>query len=258
MADEVIEAVVEQPVETPKTPAEVAEVNVPEVQPELPLAEPEVAEVKEEVKEPEKPEETQDWRDKQLRKQHAKIKDRERALAEATQRIADLEVLAKRPADGEAAPTQNYSRDEIQREATRIVQQQNYARELETTNSAGEKAYGKDWSASLENLATLGTVEMDVMQGILGTDAPAKVLYELGKNPAEYQRIMELEPHRRQTEFVKLSLQPAKAKPSNAPAPTEPVKARVSPSVEMSDKMTDEQWYAARAKDRQAKFAKRA
>ena len=256
MADEeVVEAVEVEPAkEAPKAPEVTAEV----AEPELPLAEPEKTEPVAEA-EPEKPEEpAPDWKDKELRKKHAQIKDRDRLLAEREKEIEDLRVLAQRPADGKPVPT--LSRDEIQREATRIVEQQNYARSLETTNAEGEKAYGKDWTASLETLATFGTVEPDTMRGILGTDAPAKVLYELGKNPAEYQRIMEIsDPVRRQTEFVKLSLKTEqKPRPSNAPAPTEPVKARVSPSTDLSDRDSDEAWYAKRAAQRAARQKQRA
>lgn len=261
MSDEVeVPAVeVEQPKETPKPEAEIRSQDAD--QPELPLAaEPEVAAAEPEAKEPEPTPQEQDWRDKEIRRKHAQNQEYKRQLAEREKEIEDLRVLAQRPADGSnPTPAQGLSREDVQREAQRIVAQQTYERELIDINSAGEKDYGQDWNKALETLSTLGTVEHDTMRGIMATDAPAKVFYTLGKYPAEYQRIMDIaDPARRQTEFVKLSLKAAAAKPSNAPAPTEPVKARVTPSVSLSDKDSDEDWYAKRKAQRDARFAKRA
>lgn len=214
------------------------------------------------------PVQTQDWRDKELKRKHAQIKERERQIAEYEKRIADLEALAQRaaqsPADG-AAPAVDLTRpqptpprltqDQIQAEARKLFEQQQYQDNLLRINSAGETTYKDQWAKALENLATFGEFENGTMQSIMATDAPEKVLYELGKNPAEYQRIMELPVPRRHTEFVKLSLkqEAPKPKPSNAPAPTEPVHGHVMPSNELSDKDDDETWYKKRALQREAR-----
>lgn len=211
------------------------------------------------------PVQTQDWRDKELKRKHAQIKERERQIAEYEKRIADLEVLAQRAPQATNGETQSsveltkpapqMTQAQIQVEARKLFEQQQYQDNLLRINTAGETSYKDQWAKALENLATFGEFETGTMQSIMATDAPEKVLYELGKNPAEYQRIMELPAPRRHTEFVKLSLkqEAPKPKPSNAPAPTEPVQARVAPSSELSDKDDDETWYKKRALQREAR-----
>lgn len=198
--------------------------------------------------------EQQDWRDKELRKKHAQLKERDRELERIRKENEDLRVLAQRPkpAAGEepvvdlprtTAPAM--TQDQVKEAARQLREQERYQENLVSINSTGEKNYGKDWAKALDNLATLGTVEPRTMQAIIGTDDPAKVLYELGKNPAEYQRIMELPEHRQHTEFVKLSLKQApKAVVSAAPEPVETVRGRVTPSAMPQDSDDDDTWYA--------------
>lgn len=260
MADEKTEVVADEPqfkLETPNmdeqssAPKEVVEPVIPDK--EKPGDE-EKAEVKEIVKADEveeKPAAEQiDWKDKELKRKHAQIKERDRELETIRKENEDLRALAARQPAKEGdepvkeRPSANMSQAQIQEAAKQLRDQERYQDDLTRINADGEKNYKGEWAKSLENLATLGTVEMPVMQGILATDDPAKVLYELGKNPAEYQRIMELRPERRQTEFVKLSLKAvAKLRPSAAPEPVETVRGRVTPSVEPQDSDTDEEWY---------------
>lgn len=219
-------------------------------EPEDKKEEPKVEEEKskEEVVAKEEAPEPEDWRAKELRRKHAQIKERDRQLDEKNKEIEDLKVLAVRsPAKDEEKTERaqpNLTQSQIQEAARQLRDQERYQEDLTKINADGEKNYGKEWAKSLENLAQLGTVEMPTMQGILATDDPAKVLYELGKNPGEYQRIMELRPERRQTEFVKLSLktQPKKVV-SSAPEPVETVRGRVSTGAMPQDTDSDEDWY---------------
>lgn len=259
MADEKTEVVADElqlKLETPNmdeqssAPKEVVEPVIPDK--EKPGDEEKAAEAKEPEKTEaeEKPAETVDWKDKELKRKHAQIKERDRELETIRKENEDLRALAARQPIKEGdepvkeRPAANMSQAQIQEAARQLRDQERYQDDLTRINADGEKNYRGEWAKSLENLATLGTVEMPVMQGILATDDPAKVLYELGKNPAEYQRIMELRPERRQTEFVKLSLKAApKQKPSAAPEPVETVRGRVTPSAEPQDSDTDEEWY---------------
>lgn len=263
--DNVPELPLEAPQEQPQETAQAAEA-VAEEQPaqaaatEAPAA-PEATEA-----------EAQDWRDKELRRKHAQIKEKDRELERIRKENEDYRALAQRaqqqPAADGAAPIQDLQRapapqslteTQVEERARQLREQERYQENLVSINTTGEKNYGKDWAKSLDNLATLGTVEPDTMQAIIGTDDPAKVLYELGKNPAEYQRIMELPKHRQPTEFVKLSLkqEAPKPKPSNAPAPTEPVQSRVTPSADLSDKDDDDTWYKKRQAQRAARRKER-
>lgn len=251
----------------PLEPEQEAQVEVPAE--EAPVAAEAVSEVTEPESEVEASAGKPDWRDKELKRKHAKLKELERTLAEREKEAADLRAIAEaRPATIAAAPEapvelprapQSMTPAQIQEAARQLREQERYQENLVKINQAGETAYKAEWAKALENLATLGVVEQDTMQAILGTDAPEKVLYELGKNPAEYQRIMDLPKNRQHTEFVKLSLkqEAPKPKPSSAPAPTEPIQARVQPSSELSDKDDDDTWYKKRAAMRSARRKER-
>jgi hypothetical protein len=244
-------------VEVEIPPAEAVEKKEPEKKDEV-VAEAKVDDeaAKSEQAEPE------DWRAKELRRKHAQIKERDRQLADQAAKIKDLEELATRaaPAEGEkVAPVvrPDMSQAQIQAAARALRDQERYAEDLTNINNAGEKNYGKEWGKSLENLASFGEVEMPTMQGILATDDPAKVLYELGRNPAEYQRIMDLPAARRQTEFVKMSLKQAPKKTvSSAPEPVETVRGRVTPSALPQDSDDDDTWYKKWNEHQQAKRKK--
>jgi hypothetical protein len=273
MADENTEVVADEPQLKLETPNMDEQSSAPKevVEPVIPDKEKPGDEEKPEVKEPvkaeeveEKPAETVDWKDKELKRKHAQIKERDRELETIRKENEDLRALAARPVkEGEEKPTErpaaNMTQAQIQEAARVMRDQERYQDDLTRINADGEKNYKGEWAKSLENLATLGTVEMPVMQGILATDDPAKVLYELGKNPAEYQRIMELRPERRQTEFVKLSLKAvAKPKPSAAPEPVETVRGRVTPSALPQDSDDDDTWYAKWEAHQEAKRKKSA
>lgn len=224
--------------------------------------EPEVAEV---VETEERPAEQVDWKDRELKRKHAQIKERDRQLAEQAQKIADLEALANRPADGteetvKPARQPQLSESEIERRVQLKYEQDKYDQDLVTINDAGIKNYGKEWDTALGNLATMGNVETQTMNAIRATDDPAKVLYELGKNPAEYQRIMELAPARQANEFAKLALKQAPKKTvSAAPEPVETIRTRATPSDAMPpDNATDDEWYAAWNARQEAKRKKSA
>lgn len=206
-----------------------------------------------ETKEPEKAEteevEQVDWKDKELKRKHAQNKEKDRKIAELEQRNADLERLATNPVKEGEEPvkttTQSMTQAQIQEAARQLRDQDRYQDNLTAINTAGEKNYGKEWGKALENLATLGTVEMPTMKAILATDAPEKVLLELGKNPSEYLRIMELAPERQANEFAKLALKAAPKKTvSSAPEPVESVRGRVTPSALPQDSDDDDTWYA--------------
>ena len=192
------------------------------------------------------------WAKRELGQKQKQVQERTKKLTEAEQRIAALEEMlqngkTEQPIEDHPlqTPTQNMTQAQIRAAAEQLREQDRYQEDLARINTAGEGTYKAEWGKALENLAALGTVEMPTMQAILATDAPEKVLYELGKSPAEYQRIMDLPPARRHTEFVKLSLKTApKAAVSKAPEPVETVRGRVTPTALPQDSDDDETWYA--------------
>jgi hypothetical protein len=215
-----------------------------------------------ETPEPKVEEPQEDWRDKEIKRKHAKLKEHERETERLRKENEDLRALAQARADGKETPPERQapdkSQDEIQRAARALRDQERYQEQLQSTNSTGESTYKDQWGKALDKLATFGTVDPADMTAILNTDNPAKVLFELGSNPAEYQRLMDLPPAKRLTEIVKISMKETpKAAPniSRAPPPTESVGNRVSPEVDLrSEKTSDSDWYAVRQKQKAERF----
>jgi hypothetical protein len=208
------------------------------------------------------PEPAEDWRDKEIKRKHAKLKEHERETERLRKENDDLRALAQARSEGKempaAMPASQPPQDEIQRAARALRDQERYQEQLQSTNSTGESTYKDQWGKALDKLATFGTIDPADMTAILNTDNPAKVLFEFGTNPAEYQRLMDLPPAKRLTEIVKISMKETpKPKPniSNAPAPTESVGSRVNPEVDMrSEKTSDTDWYAVRQKQKAERF----
>lgn len=207
------------------------------------------------------------WRDKELKKKHAQKKDRDSELEIARQKIRDLEELAAKaqaardPDTGKfvaqeevRAPVRS-TQDDIKAEAAKLVAAERFAADCAAAEARGKELYKDDFEKAVENLQMKGGFDEATLRGILATDDPSKVLFELGKNPAEYDRIMSLAPEKRIAEMTKISIaQPPKPKLSAAPPPTEPVGGRGGPTMgDLRDDQNDDDWYAIR--DRQAKEA---
>jgi hypothetical protein len=245
MADD--EVVTEEVKETPEVA--VAEPELPlEAEAETPeevVAEPEKA-IEEPVIEETKP----DWKDRELKKKHAQIMEARRVLAE---RDAELERLrAGKPAE------QNGNPQEVEARAREIVAQERYIESCNAANESGQKAYKAEWKSAVETLEQLGGFDIPTMRGIMATGAPDKALYLLGTQPDEYHRIMDMPIERRIVEITKLVEKPVVApkKVSEAPAPIRTVGGTAAPAkVELNDKMSDDEWYAAAKAQRAKKFA---
>lgn len=228
----------------------------------------------------------EDWREKEIRKKHSQIKERDRALTESQDRIRAVEaenaemreILARRAAGGgdadpepaprRAPPTPEgmVSKDEVSREAQRIVAQSEFDRSCNEADRVGKATWGDKWARACGNLATLGPIDPDTMFNVMATDNPAKVLYELGSNPEEYHRVMDLPPTKRFAEMVKIAIKAEPRKrPSEAAEPVEPLGGAGGSSSGSdiyardgsSDKMTDDDWHKKRDVDRLKNLQKR-
>ena len=254
MADE---EVVKEPIEVkPEIPVEIP--AEPPSEPELPLAEtPEsVPEVVAEPVEAEALVETKpDWKDKELKKKHAQIMEARRQLEAKEKEIEGLRSIATK-SDGTQPVNATLPQNEVEAAAKRLVAQERYIEECNRTAYAGENRYKGEWKEAISNLETLGGFDMDTMNGLLATDDPPKVLYEIGKNPDHYHRIMEMSAPKRILEMGKLAMQPTQAKKvSEAPAPVRPVSGSAAPPpTTLTDNMNDDAWYAARQAQRRAKW----
>ena len=246
MADE--EVVAEEIVA--EKPAEVIQEELPlETTDEKPV-EAEVIEAK--AEEPEVIEEPKpDWKDRELKKKHAQIMQARRELESKDAELAALRA-GKPPDLSQIAP------QEVEARARQIVDEQRYIENCNAANESGQKNYGSQWKAAVETLEQLGGFDIPTMRGIMATGAADKALFQLGRNPDEYHRIMDLPIERRIVEITKLTEKAmvAPKQVSQAPAPVRPVGGTAAPAkTELNDKMSDDEWYAAAKAQRAKKFA---
>jgi hypothetical protein len=153
----------------------------------------------------------------------------------------------------------------VQRESQSRVMQEQFVANNRAAEEIGKKVYGAEWDKALANLQTIGgadgAFDVDTMLVIHGTDNPAKVLYELGRDPNKYHEIMDLPPHKR---FARLGLLAAAPEPrkkvSEAPPPVDSIGGRSSGNTnELRDDLSDDEWYrrfnAREAEKRQRRMA---
>lgn len=127
-------------------------------------------------------------------------------------------------------------------------------------NEIYEKGVGEfqDFDAALSNFQILGGLPPALIEAADATGNPAKVLYELGKNPAEAERIMRLPLPRMGVELAKRASATPAAKPiSKAPAPISPVDGGKRTPDGLSDDLDDHEWIARRQKEVEARRAAR-
>jgi hypothetical protein len=216
-----------------------------------------------------------DWRDKEMARRSRRI-DEERARAEdaiaENKRLRDLaESLTRQqqvPKDGDPPapvqpvqqpdPERRYTQAEIQAEARRIADEEQFKRDFSTAYEAGSKTYTKTaMDHAIGQISELGGLDRAHLDMVLATDDPGKVLYTLGAKPEEFQRIMDLPFNRRVIELTKMGLTmaaPAPRKQSNTPPPVEPVGGGGGGAGDnrYNDKASDDEWFAAEEKRAEA------
>lgn len=233
-----------------------------ETQEELPLAaeaekEPEAVAAAEEPKpEPVKEEPKPDWRDKELKAKHRKQKELERALEEERQKRMAAEALAAK--FNQVPETPPSTEDEVKRKAQELVAQERYIENCNKADARGKETYKESWGEAVANLEMLGGFDTQTMNGLLATDDPSKVLFELGKNPDRYHQLMALPYERRIIEMGKIAMAPSSKSVSSAPAPVTPVGGRAAPASQtVTDDMDDDKWYAIRGAQKLKRWQER-
>lgn len=130
-----------------------------------------------------------------------------------------------------------------------------------TVYSAGKGAY-EDFDTAVGNLTAVGAMNREILDVVLETDDPHRVLYELGSDPDRAAAIMRMSIPKRAIELAKLAVVPGAAKKpaaadvSGAPPPVRPVEgtARVSPDLRDDD--DDQTWFAKREQQLAARAAR--
>lgn len=214
-----------------------------------------------------------DWARKEIGAKHRQLLERAEEAERLKRRIAELEAQGGGPAsaaDDEPAepvaaapvrrPTASAQQPaDIDAEVEKRVQMR---RQLETFNEGcnnliaeGRKNFA-DFDATIQTITDLGGLPPDQVMEVLGTDSPAKVMYQLGKNPELVQQLRTMTPQRRMNELVKLSMNAGPKMPvSSAPPPVEPISGNVQPDpLALRDDMGDDEWYKRRAAQRKARM----
>jgi hypothetical protein len=240
-----------------------------------------------------KPAKVPDWLQKKMAADAFEQRETARKLKAAEEELARLkapkpEAAAQPTATDTAAAQQNapvggyksqadfdaaVAAEAARREAA--VRQQaethEFKSKLDAAWTKGLAAYGdEDFNTVAANLNSVGFVPVqdpqtgavgntELMQLVLETDDPARVLFELGSDPAKAQAVMSLPPAKRAIEIAKLAITPPaeKAKPtplSNAPRPIVPVEGSAKPNSEPSDSDDDAAWFAKRNAEVQRRY----
>jgi hypothetical protein len=118
---------------------------------------------------------------------------------------------------------------------------------------AGRAAF-KDFDDALKNLQMLGALSDQHLQLIVstGTEEGARILYELGADPAEAAKLLALPTSKLAVELGKRSAQ----KPAKAAAPVSSATPGIGSAVktpEPRDDMDDADYFAARMAQRKAR-----
>jgi hypothetical protein len=222
---------------------------------------------------PEPPKKAQEpWFMKRIHQQSAKIADLGRnteltvaELAAARAEIAALKAgkvpdattppVAPVPEPVRAAP-ENLTQAQVQAEAQRIVAEQRFNDACNAVFDAGKSEF-PDFEDAVRTVGATGVLTPPFLEAVTSLDNSAKVLYELGKNPEEAQRIAALSPTKQAVELAKLDMNVAKvaAKPvSRASAPIKPVNGAVRTTTEPSDDDDTATWMKKRRAQKAARM----
>lgn len=231
-----------------------------------------------------KPEKVPDWLQKKMAADAFEARETARKLKAAQEEIDRLKKGSQPPAvaptqadaaaANNAAPAGGYKSQAefdaaVEAAASRRAaqerlraEQETFSTRLDTIWTKGVSDFGEEnFGTIAANLQSVGftpsvdpqtgaIMNTELMQIVMETDDPSKVLYELGSDPNRAQAIMAMPPAKRAVEIAKLSVVPA-AKPaptplSNAPRPVQPVEGSARPNGEPADNDDDATWFRKR------------
>lgn len=221
--------------------------------PDAGTEQPDDTEPKAETEEEEKPKAPKTpWYERRLSQQSAKIADLARQTENLAREKADLE--ARIAGNGERQPGETEKPPMTQVDIDRLVElrAQEHAK-IQSFNQACDKTFEvgstefPDFQHAVNTLKAMGTMQPETVQVVLDAagDNAHKVLYQLGKNPEEAERIFSLSPVKMAVELSKLGASaPGKQPPplSKAPDPIKPISgnAVVTPD---DGKLSDDEWW---------------
>lgn len=213
-----------------------------------------------------------EWAQKRLNEQAFEAREAKR---EAKRLADELEAMRNPPAPTAAAPvnadaeaaraaapvggykTQAEFDAAVQAEANNRSAQAaaqaataDFDRQCNDVWAKGTETYKTDFEAAVQNLQGVGAMNKDILDLVLATDDPAKVLLDLGSNPDRAAELLGMTPAKRAVEIAKLAVAiPAKKTPepiSKVPPPIRPIEGSARVSAELKDDDDDQTWFAKR------------
>jgi len=212
-----------------------------------------------------------DWRDRQIDRQHRKLKeeqDRVAALAAENEQMRQMLDARQRQTPDQATPpappTLAPSAPAGQPDRSQLRAETRFEMEVEQIGTRLTTEYANEWPEIRNRLEQMGGMTPQVMQAILATDDPAYVIIQLGKKPEKYQEILDLPPAKQTAALIRIGLEKNAAalaaaarpapKPSDAPAPVEhlaPGGRAPSGAINLyDDKISDDQFYGERMRQK--------
>ena len=205
--------------------------------------------------EPEKPKQTPWWQkriDDITREKHDARREADNLRAQLTALAAPDPATQPDPAQPAGQQPKQMTQAQIDAMVDQRAEQKRQAADFNAkcneTFDKG-KADFPDFEQSLANFRLLGGMPPSLIEAALETGEGHKVLYELGKNPDDAARIMQMPPARMAVAVARLAMAPAKqATISKAPAPISPIGSGVVTTADPSDKDSMDAWIAKRNK----------
>lgn len=227
---------------------------------------------------PKRPEKLPDWAQKKMNelaaaereaKREAKrladeLAARNAPASPATPSAADVAAVeANAPAGGfkteaefEAAVQRKAEENAASQRAA--AAQRKFDDDCNAAYTKGLEAYKDDFQQAVANLQSVGVMSRDVLDLVLATEDPAKVLFDLGSEPERAAALIDMTPAKRAVEIAKLAVAAPRKEPervSNAPSPVRPVEGTARVVGEPRDDDDDKTWMTKRIAQRQARYA---
>lgn len=188
-------------------------------------------------------------------KSHEAVREAQAAKAEAERYRLLVEQMQRGEEPVVTQPGQQPNIDElVTKRATELAQQQQMAERGQSVSKVGAEAY-PDFMSAVTTLDALG-ISGEQVNSLLGMDDAHKVIYALGKNPEEAERILALPPLQQGRELERMAskaVQPAPRAVSKAPAPITPVDGSTTVEKDPS-KMSMDEWTKWREKNTKTRF----
>lgn len=186
--------------------------------------------------------------EKQIAKQHRKIKEYEERVLYAQQveaenkRLRDyVEALARQQQGGQApqqvppsaSPQLQQPQPQYAPDADAIREDVKFELQSEQLNQRLNAEYGEQWTIAYANYQKAGNFTKEFLRDAMGTSDPAYVLVELGKDPVRLIDVLNSPPEQRRMVLAEMAAEkkfkqqaagdepklPGLPRPSNAPPP---------------------------------------